>query len=1163
MSNFNVMRIILFLSIILLSNNSLGQYCWVQKASVSLINRYSAMGFDINGKGYVGCGYSAGSGTSDFWEYDPVLNAWTQKANYLGGNIWAGAGFSIGAKGYFTVGTTGSTFPTSTYEYDPATNSWTSKAAFPTTGRQDCFGFTANNNGFVVGGWRSGNYYNGTYRYNQATNSWTTQANFPGTSRDGLRGFVIGTDAYVGTGQANGVAFNDIYKYNSISNNWTISAPFPGLVRHSGSSFEMNGKGFMGNGWNTTYYNDFYEYTPSTNSWTMITPFPGLCKTYTTSFSLNNSGYITTGRFASSSFTNQTWQLIERPTATFSFTQTNCGQTITINNTSTLTSTFLWNFGDGSTSTLSNPIHNYSSPGNYTITLIAGNGSCSDTTTQTITVTTPTTSSFIATPDCNNGVTLTNNSTNASTYSLNWGDGNIQSSFSTQHQYLTTGTYTITLIAINGTCSDTTIQTITVTTPTTSSFIATPDCNNGVTLTNNSTNASTYSLNWGDGNIQSSFSTQHQYLTTGTYTITLIALNGTCSDTTTQTITVITPTTSSFIATPDCNNGVTLTNNSTNASTYSLNWGDGNIQSSFSTQHQYLNSGPYTITLISYGGICSDTFSITINIDTLPGSNINYTVNPCTNSVSFAATNSAISYFWNFGDGTTNNTSSSIHQFTQPGNYIITLVSSNNLCIDSTTVTINLSPSLNGFVNYSIGCDNTLIASGTPNTGVSYNWNFGNGASGSINPISYQYSQPGTYQLTLVINNGVCTDTTIETIVVDTLVAANFVSNTDCNQGVALVNNSTGASNYFLNWGDGNTQTSFTSNHQYTSVGNYQITLIASNGACADTTTTNVFINSSPIADIALTINECKDTVSFNSLFTANSYLWTFGDGSSSPLANPIHFYSSPGIYTIQLLVSNNTCYDSSIVTVNLTGMLIDSISATVSCDGLLTASSPSHSNWTYLWDFGDGNTNNQNSTNHLYSTFGTYLVSLTVSNGNCTTTISKSIEFEQPIDYSISQTIDTCSRSIKLNLLPTPITNTIWNFGDGSSSNSNSPSHTYAVSGSYNVQVIINPNSFCSDTLNVNIDFNNTGSLDDIYLPNCFTPNNDLINDNYVIEYLGCGEIKATIFNRWGNIIYLSSSNKINWNGTHNKIEAPEGVYFILLESNNKRKASTITLLR
>jgi len=1087
MSNFNVMRIILFLSIILLSNNSLGQYCWVQKASVSLINRYSAMGFDINGKGYVGCGYSAGSGTSDFWEYDPVLNAWTQKANYLGGNIWAGAGFSIGAKGYFTVGTTGSTFPTSTYEYDPATNSWTSKAAFPTTGRQDCFGFTANNNGFVVGGWRSGNYYNGTYRYNQATNSWTTQANFPGTSRDGLRGFVIGTDAYVGTGQANGVAFNDIYKYNSISNNWTISAPFPGLVRHSGSSFEMNGKGFMGNGWNTTYYNDFYEYTPSTNSWTMITPFPGLCKTYTTSFSLNNSGYITTGRFASSSFTNQTWQLIERPTATFSFTQTNCGQTITINNTSTLTSTFLWNFGDGSTSTLSNPIHNYSSPGNYTITLIAGNGSCSDTTTQTITVTTPTTSSFIATPDCNNGVTLTNNSTNASTYSLNWGDGNIQSSFSTQHQYLTTGTYTITLIA----------------------------------------------------------------------------LNGTCSDTTTQTITVITPTTSSFIATPDCNNGVTLTNNSTNASTYSLNWGDGNIQSSFSTQHQYLNSGPYTITLISYGGICSDTFSITINIDTLPGSNINYTVNPCTNSVSFAATNSAISYFWNFGDGTTNNTSSSIHQFTQPGNYIITLVSSNNLCIDSTTVTINLSPSLNGFVNYSIGCDNTLIASGTPNTGVSYNWNFGNGASGSINPISYQYSQPGTYQLTLVINNGVCTDTTIETIVVDTLVAANFVSNTDCNQGVALVNNSTGASNYFLNWGDGNTQTSFTSNHQYTSVGNYQITLIASNGACADTTTTNVFINSSPIADIALTINECKDTVSFNSLFTANSYLWTFGDGSSSPLANPIHFYSSPGIYTIQLLVSNNTCYDSSIVTVNLTGMLIDSISATVSCDGLLTASSPSHSNWTYLWDFGDGNTNNQNSTNHLYSTFGTYLVSLTVSNGNCTTTISKSIEFEQPIDYSISQTIDTCSRSIKLNLLPTPITNTIWNFGDGSSSNSNSPSHTYAVSGSYNVQVIINPNSFCSDTLNVNIDFNNTGSLDDIYLPNCFTPNNDLINDNYVIEYLGCGEIKATIFNRWGNIIYLSSSNKINWNGTHNKIEAPEGVYFILLESNNKRKASTITLLR
>src|ERR1035437_7222403 len=78
--------------------------------------RYSAVGFSIGTKGYIGTGYD-GSLKNDFWEYDPSSNTWIQKANFGGTARYFAVGFSIGTKGYIGTGYDGSTYKNDLWEY--------------------------------------------------------------------------------------------------------------------------------------------------------------------------------------------------------------------------------------------------------------------------------------------------------------------------------------------------------------------------------------------------------------------------------------------------------------------------------------------------------------------------------------------------------------------------------------------------------------------------------------------------------------------------------------------------------------------------------------------------------------------------------------------------------------------------------------------------------------------------------------------------------------------------------------------------------------------------------------------------------------------------------------------------------------------------------------
>ncbi len=144
------------------------------------------------------------------------------------------------------------------------------------------------------------------------------------------------------------------------------------------------------------------------------------------------------------------------------------------NNTSLAGQQFFWNFGDGSTSTATNPIHLYPVPGTYTVTLIAvDNATCNlrDTTTQTIMVSGSPRAAFTYTPNPtqpNTPISFQNGSTGGVSYKWLFGDGDstitTDSDTPVPHLYNRTGTYNACLITYNvAGCSDTTCQSISVT----------------------------------------------------------------------------------------------------------------------------------------------------------------------------------------------------------------------------------------------------------------------------------------------------------------------------------------------------------------------------------------------------------------------------------------------------------------------------------------------------------------------------------------------------------------------------------------------------------------------------------------------------------------------------------------------------------------------------
>jgi len=211
-----------------------------------------------------------------------------------------------------------------------------------------------------------------------------------------------------------------------------------------------------------------------------------------------------------------------------------------------------------------------------------------------------------------------------------------------------------------------------------------------------------------------------------------------------------------------------------------------------------------------------------------------------------------------------------------------------------------------------------------------------------------------------------------------------------------------------------------------------------------------------------------------------DTWLWNFGDGSTSRAQNPIHNYTSAGTYTVSLTITDTVVGGSSTKSIPM-AVVVEVPTADFNGSSLfgcgpltINFTNASTTAVSYLWNFGDGNTSTLENPTHTYQNRGAYSVSLTITTANgCTNTrtktnyitvlgptvsfgLSGSAPTQPPYTFSFSDLSTTSSPIISWN----------WNFGDGNTSTLQNPTHTYTLIDSFDVSLKVTDLDGCNRTL-------------------------------------------------------------------------------------------------
>ncbi len=271
--------------------------------------------------------------------------------------------------------------------------------------------------------------------------------------------------------------------------------------------------------------------------------------------------------------------------------------------------------------------------------------------------------------------------------------------------------------------------------------------------------------------------------------------------------------------------------------------------------------------------------------------------------------------------------------------------------------------------------------------------------------------------------------------------------------------------------------------------GVYTATLTVSDGEFSDQATQVITVNVpnlSPTASFTATptSGDVALLVSFDASGSSDpendplTYNWAFGDGGTGTGVSPTHTYTTGGIFTVTLTVSDGQSVDQATTTITVispnqgpTALFLASVTSgpaplNVSFDGGLS-SDPENDPLTYSWTFGDGGTATGVTPSYQYNTPGVYTVTLTVSDGalsdQSTTTITVTAPNQAPTasftatptsgDAALFVSFDATGSSDPEN---DPLTYS-WNFGDGSSGTGITTTHTYLAGGEFTVTLTVN----------------------------------------------------------------------------------------------------------
>ncbi len=497
-------------------------------------------------------------------------------------------------------------------------------------------------------------------------------------------------------------------------------------------------------------------------------------------------------------------------------------------------------------------------------------------------------------------------------YTWNFGDGDTSSMANPGHTYTSEGSFTVTL-TVTDNDGKSASQTITIdispvstNTPPTANIVANGTGVKGSSISFSSTGSGdtdgsivSYLWEFGDGTQSTTPNTYHTYTATGTYTVTLTVTddNG-GSATTTFDIEIVNPTSGNQAPVSQINGpytgttGVALTFDSSgstdsdgNIASYSWNFGDGTTGSGASPSHSYSAAGSYTVSLTvtdndnASSNKVTTTVTISDSANIAPGANINGPYSGTTGVVvAFSSAGSTdsdgtiASYSWNFGDGTTGSGASPSHSYSAAGSYTVSLTVTDNDNASSskatTTVTIsdsaNVAPTanINGPYSGTTGAAVAFSSAGSTDSDgsiASYNWNFGDGTTGSDASPRHIYSAAGSYTVSLTVTDNdnvnsseVTTTATISNPATPLSAQANGPYFGSTAAAVSFTSAGTVTSNgvitgYSWDFGDGSYSTDSSPMHTYSNANTYTITLTVTNdqGDTANDTTSAVIQNAS------------------------------------------------------------------------------------------------------------------------------------------------------------------------------------------------------------------------------------------------------------------------------------------------------------------------------
>ena len=395
-------------------------------------------------------------------------------------------------------------------------------------------------------------------------------------------------------------------------------------------------------------------------------------------------------------------------TMALSFYYFNC-RDVFINQSSCLTS-FLWDFGDGHTSTLVSPIHQYADTGHYQVTLIGYNGAISDTLKQQIVIHTVgfANPAFTYTVSHDSIFVHGIDSAYGTGYDWTWADGTFSTGRDTFHVYKdSTANYFITLFVTNPCGYNHTSDTIHITQqpPPLPAFSYINTCLGDTTCFINQTiGGITYTWTvYGSGSSNPLFTSNsvtnicYKFPAVGNYSVTLTTTNPYYAKSATQIVTIGTIPIAGFSFIHCSNNFI---NSSSCATSFYWNFGDGTSSTLALPTHQYADTGSYQVTLTAINGTDSNKLTQPIYIDVVSSPNANYTYHSSNDTLWAAATYTGIPaaiYNWTFGDGGHTTGKNAMHIYADTVKTYYVKLEVNNACgavfkTDTIKITVPLPP---------------------------------------------------------------------------------------------------------------------------------------------------------------------------------------------------------------------------------------------------------------------------------------------------------------------------------------------------------------------------------------------------------------------------------------------------------------------------------------